>query len=151
MTTWTSLDSGQDGSSALRSDRSLWVWGANVGGLGLGLDPSTTVVSSPTMVAMTGLVEVGADLFHGCALRDDGTLWCWGRNVEGQLGTGDSTDRSTPTQVGTESDWAHLAVGRFHTCAQKTDGRVYCTGSNDHGQLGIGASTRPYAMTLALP
>ena len=37
------------------------------------------------------------------ALKQDGTLWAWGYNNDGQLGLGDTTNRSTPTQVGSAS------------------------------------------------
>ena len=81
---------------------------------------------------------IAVDTIHGCGIRATGTLWCWGRNAEGQLGTGDTADRDAPTRVGTESDWASVSVGCFHTCARRADGSAWCTGANDDGHLGTG-------------
>jgi len=78
---------------------------------------------------------------HACGIQQDGSLWCWGANESGQLGLGDTTDRSVPTQVGTPLDWASVAAGSSHTCALTTSGLRYCWGSNDSGQLGLNNTT----------
>jgi len=47
------------------------------------------------------------------ALKTDSTLWSWGRNAAGQLGLGDKTDRCSPVQVGTETDWMMMNAGSY--------------------------------------
>ena len=53
------------------------------------------------------------------------------------------TDRLTPTQVGTDSNWAYVDPGAEHTCATRTDHTLWCWGDNQHGSLGLGDKTRP--------
>ena len=68
-------------------------------------------------------------------------LYCWGRNVDGQLGDGTTTDRRTPVAVqGMDSGVTAVAAGTFHTCAIKS-GALYCWGYNGYGQLGDGTTT----------
>jgi alpha-tubulin suppressor-like RCC1 family protein len=120
----------------------LWCWGdASFGSLGILY--SSSPVGTPTQVE-GGLawVSFDTDAFHSCGVDTSGSLYCWGRNTEGQLGLGHTTDTSLPTRVGTETHWTHVATGRFHTCAASNDGRVACTGANDDGQLGVGDTAR---------
>ena len=80
---------------------------------------------------------------HLCAIIDNGSLNCWGRNTNGQLGNGSG---GFSQSTGTPS-WVDLGVGRtavavssggFHTCAIVDNGSLYCWGANSNGQLGIG-------------
>jgi alpha-tubulin suppressor-like RCC1 family protein len=99
--------------------------------------------SSPVKIDPTGLgavTQVYAGGAHTCAQRVDGSLWCWGSNRFGQLGTGDTDARLTPVQVAPDVLGTNVAAaysGGAHTCAVKTDGSVYCWGSNQYGQLGV--------------
>ncbi len=83
-------------------------------------------------------VQVDTDQDSTCGVRSDGTLWCWGRNGNGQLGVGDTAQRDVPTQVGTATNWVKVQRGWRHTCALNAAGEVYCWGSNGSGQLGTG-------------
>jgi alpha-tubulin suppressor-like RCC1 family protein len=73
---------------------------------------------------------------HTCALTDDGTAYCWGRNDVGQLGDGSSDDRPLPTPVDTELRFAALSAGGEHTCGLTADGTAYCWGMGAGGALG---------------
>lgn len=73
-----------------------------------------------------------------CAIPADGTLWCWGHQDQGQFGREDILDLQSPTQVGTDTDWADVACGDHFTCALKRDGTRWCFGSNGRGELGNG-------------
>src|ERR1700755_307927 len=67
----------------------------------------------------TCTTAVGAGVSHACAIRTDGTAWCWGANNAGQLGDGSTTDRTSPVQA-TAPDLPKLtaiAGGLAHTCA----------------------------------
>lgn len=68
-------------------------------------------------------------------IQHDGTLWTWGQNNFGQLGDGSTIDRSVPTQIGTDTDWAFVAAGINSSYALKQDGSLWCWGDNSEGQL----------------
>jgi alpha-tubulin suppressor-like RCC1 family protein len=79
---------------------------------------------------------------YGCiATKTDGTLWAWGYNTLGQLGLGDTTNRSSPVQVGSLTNWLNIVGGSYYTIAIKTDGTLWAWGSNSSGSLGLGDAT----------
>jgi alpha-tubulin suppressor-like RCC1 family protein len=79
---------------------------------------------------------------HNCAIKTDGSAWCWGRNSNGQLGDGTTTSQTTPVAVsGLASGVTRIAAGFLHTCAGRTDGSVWCWGWNFYGQVGDGTNT----------
>ena len=84
---------------------------------------------------------VGAGDGHSCAIRKDGTAWCWGRNDFGQLGDGTTTDQIIPVAVSGAKLPKLTAIvgGDEHTCALGADGSVWCWGHNNVGQLGNGS------------
>lgn len=81
-------------------------------------------------------IAMGTD--HAVAIRSDGTLWARGLNTHGQLGLGDTSLRSSWTQVGSDTSWSSIACGEKHTLALKTGGTLWATGLNSTGQLGLG-------------
>ena len=72
---------------------------------------------------------------HTCAILDDHTVWCWGNNSAGQLGT-TGVDGSIPTRVDGHH-WQQISAGRNHSCGLDVDDTLYCWGNNDFGQLGV--------------
>jgi alpha-tubulin suppressor-like RCC1 family protein len=75
-------------------------------------------------------------------IRQDGTLWAWGWNGNGQLGDGTTTQRLSPVQIGTGTSWVAVAVGSIHSLALKQDGTLWAWGNNAQGQLGDGTQTQ---------
>lgn len=69
-----------------------------------------------------------------------GTLWVWGLNHEGQLGLSDLTTRSSPTQIGSEATWTHIAYGEQHTLAVR-EGKLFTWGDGGWGRTGHGNTT----------
>ena len=68
------------------------------------------------------MVDIGMGAFHGCALGEDGSVWCWGSNGGGQLGDGSvGGGRLTAKRVGGLPTIAQLSVGLAHTCAVGND------------------------------
>jgi len=85
-----------------------------------------------------GIAEISLGRDHACARLDNGGVWCWGLNEQGQLGDGTAIDRSQPTQVARLAEVTRLAVGQDHSCALENDGSLWCWGSGSNGQLGNG-------------
>ena len=95
-------------------------------------------------------VTVSAGLFYTCAILDDSSLKCWGKNDSGQLGLGHSDDLGDNSgemgdslnsiDLGTGKKAVAVSTGYFHTCALLDDASVKCWGYNRYGQLGLGHS-----------
>ncbi|RZK32244.1 MAG: T9SS type A sorting domain-containing protein [Hymenobacter sp.] len=102
-------------------------------------NPPTQVGTATTWKS----VSVGTN--HVLAVRTDGTLWAWGRNRYGQLGTGStlaaSEVQATPVQVGTATTWASVQAGSEFSLALRTDGTLWSWGYGFNGQLGLGTTT----------
>ena len=83
--------------------------------------------------------KVAAGLDDTCAIRTDGTLWCWGDNFYGDLGIGNYTNEDRPQQVTSPAagGWASVTAGNYYTCATRTDRTLWCWGLNAGGSLGI--------------
>ena len=145
----------------LRDDDTVWCWGAGRNGqLGDGATSDSTVpvqVMQSVGVALEQVVRITAGDMHTCAVKNDGTVWCWGMNYYGQIGTGDYADASRPVEVTTRdgtyiTDVVDISAGAMHTCAVRTDGTVWCWGSNRRGQLGMqayGEESVPYAVPVS--
>lgn len=85
---------------------------------------------------------IAASGYGSFVVKTDGTLWVAGYNANGQLGLGDTANRSWLTlvsQLGNQA--AAVAAGEYHTLALKTDGTLWATGWNTSGQLGLGHAT----------
>src|SRR5205814_3801499 len=143
-------------SLALRSDGTVWAWGADgFGQLGRGVLAQTpdlpplpdcgSTIPVPVM-ELSQVAAVAAGAYHNLALKTDGTAWSWGANWNGQVGDGSTNDQFAPKIVPGLSDVRALAGGAFHSLAVKKDGTVWAWGRNDFGQLGndsMPESTRP--------
>jgi alpha-tubulin suppressor-like RCC1 family protein len=128
------------GSCGIREDGALFCWGDNFEGK-LGQDDSVTSpdASAPREVAAgTAFYDVSVGQGHVCAVTRDGALYCWGRNSDGQLGTGEGVEQlRRPTRVGTASDYRAVAAGQHHSCALRTGGTLWCWGTDTDGVLGL--------------
>ncbi len=143
-TDWTTSDGGLFHTVALKLDHTLWAWGTNsFGQLGTG----TPYSFSPAQVGGdSNWLAVQAGEYHTVAIKTDGTLWTWGRNSYGQLGLGDALiiKKPSPTQIGTDTGWTHIAAGESFCLAIKA-GTLWAWGANSSGQLGDGSTTQRYA------
>ena len=137
---------------ALRDDNTVTAWGYNAGGqLGSGVDSN----SERYFVAVSGLtnvVAIAAGDYHSIALKQDGTVWAWGLNVDGQIGQGNTTTPRylTPVPVIGLTGVTAIAAGGRHNLAVRADGSVVAWGSNSSGQLGDGTTTNRSA-PVAVP
>ena len=85
--------------------------------------------------------RVFAGFAHACGIALDDAAWCWGRNVEGQLGDGTTANRSMPVLVAGGFSFDTLALGQISTCGITTGGQAFCWGSNVAGQTGTNAAS----------
>jgi alpha-tubulin suppressor-like RCC1 family protein len=124
-------------------------WGANdFGQLGNGTNTGSatpvTVVDS-TGSTLTGVVSLSAGDYHTCAVRNDGTAWCWGDNASGQVGSGGTNlTYNLPQQVFNLIDATQITAGSEHSCALRSNGKVVCWGDGIAGELGTGNNTGAY-------
>lgn len=135
------IHSGVRSSMALRQDGTVWTWGANENGqLGIG---TTTNVNAPAQVAgLSGIKAISGGLaYHGMALSENGTVWTWGKNDNGELGNGTTIQQNAPVMVTGLSDVKAIAAGGYYSLALKSDGTVWAWGVNGSGELGDGTTT----------
>ena len=142
-TNWKLVACGQYHTAAIKTDGTLWTWGANsVGQLG---DNSTTNASSPvqTVSGGTNWKSLASAGNITPAIKTDGTLWLWGAGTFGELGNSANTNRSSPVQtVSGGTNWKSVNCGDNHVLAIKTDGTLWAWGlATTYGMLGANNTT----------
>ncbi len=84
-------------------------------------------------------LQIDAGENYNLGIKLDGTLWAWGFNSNGQLGTGNTWyGQNGPIQIGTDSNWLKVSAGGTHSLAIKSNGTLWAWGDNQYGQLGDG-------------
>jgi len=172
--TATAISAGDGHTCALLDNGTLKCWGESKLGqtghgskLSLGDNPSEMGNALPAVDLGTGRTATAmtAGDFHSCAILDNGTLKCWGKNIYGQLGYGDTNNRgdnagemgnALPTiDLGTGRTAVAVTAGFGQTCAVLDDATLKCWGRNSTGQLGYGDTIdrgdNPGEMGNALP
>jgi alpha-tubulin suppressor-like RCC1 family protein len=131
---------------AVRTAGDVWCWGQNENGsLGDGTtsNRATAVRVRQGQGFLGGVRTVGQSVgHHVCAVKTDGSVWCWGANGVGQIGDGGQTERHTATRVrlghGYLGGVRSVATGFAHSCAVRNDSTLWCWGWNAIGELGDG-------------
>ncbi|MBI4932046.1 MAG: T9SS type A sorting domain-containing protein [Bacteroidetes bacterium] len=133
-------------SLALKYNGTVWAWGRNNHGQ-LG-DGDTIRSWTPLQVHgfgnvgfLTGITTIAGGGYHTLAIKNDSTVWAWGRNNHGQLGVGDTNTSFTPVQVNLLTGITAIAGGWGNSLALKNDSTVWAWGQNYLGQLGLGDTT----------
>lgn len=133
---------------ALKKDGTVWAWGMNnMGQLGDGTisyDHAPEGKPDPAMVkGLTGITAIAAGREFSLALKDDGTVWAWGRRDFGMLGDGLPENVGiyvpNPVQVKGLTNVTNIAAGQWFALALRDDGTVWTWGDNRfNGMLGDG-------------
>lgn len=145
--TWTTVFAGTITSAGIRSDGTLWMWGDSSNGeVGNG---ATGQYSSPIQLGTAtdwSKVVIGTGGYwgnpsHVFAIKTNGTLWAWGSNTYGELGDGTTTNRSSPVQIGTATNWtaisASSSTNQAHSGAINSLGELHMWGTGRSGECGI--------------
>ena len=145
-TTWSKLAM-NDAAFGIKTNGTLWAWGYNednTGGLGLN---DQTNRSSPHQIGTdTTWSSITANGNFKVAVKTNGTLWSWGRNNYGQLGINEGPggppagSRSSPHQIGTDTNWWQVRNATTTVWGIKTDGTLWAWGHDTNGSLGQGGS-----------
>ncbi len=147
---WISVSAGGGFTCAIKEGNSVWCWGDNsLLQLSVALSLPEPKYPRPLRVPSAWQwksVSAGDD--HACAIRNDGTLWCWGGDNFGQLGPTYRVPVTSAslTQVGLDNKWIAVNAGKYTTCGiQEIEGaplftKMFCWGLNSSGQLGLGTT-----------
>ncbi len=131
-------------SCALRKDGKVLCWGGI-------WNQAPFFSSTPVLFDIPSQVKsIGVAMSSTIAITDDGSVYVWGYNGQGQLGLGTTTDVDVPTLVPNLN--AAMATGRYRTlCVIQSDASVACAGDNGHGQLGSGMMGDPMTTFTSIP
>ena len=83
---------------------------------------------------------------HTCAVMDDGSVYCWGRQFKGNMGTGSGdlngeaskTPNPIKVKIPTGKFVSFITIGKYHGCAVMADDSLWCWGYNQYGEVGLG-------------
>jgi alpha-tubulin suppressor-like RCC1 family protein len=120
-TNWKQVAGASDHTAAIKTDGTLWTWGSNYSGqLGINIT-SQRRVPVTTFFGGTNWKQVFGGDQYTAAIKTDGTLWTWGRNLNGQLGDNTTTQRNTPvTTFSGGTNWKQVTCGSNFTAVIKT-------------------------------
>tara|TARA_B100000287_G_C20563916_1_gene753623 strand:- start:43 stop:1242 length:1200 start_codon:yes stop_codon:yes gene_type:complete len=146
-TTWSKIGDGAlitYAINAIKTDGTLWAWGYQNHGQ-LGQNQETTQYSSPVQIPGSWSNST-TGYYMTAGVKTDGTLWSWGYNLYGTLGQntqGNNSNRSSPIQIGSDTDWNDVHGTGAECFATKTDGTLWCWGNLSNGSHGNGSSFSP--------
>jgi alpha-tubulin suppressor-like RCC1 family protein len=130
------LGAGGGHTCGITTDDRLYCWGWNeFGQVG---DGTTVQRLTPVLVA-GGLKfrSVAGGSAHTCGISSsDNRAYCWGRNANGQLGDGTTSQRLVPIAVAGTMRFRQVSTGVDHTCGVTIEDRAFCWGRNQYGQIG---------------
>jgi alpha-tubulin suppressor-like RCC1 family protein len=137
---------------ALTEEGQVYAWGYNgVSQLGTG---DTNQTTTPILIKINNekIISLAAGYAHSLAITRKGDLYIWGYNNCGQLGLGDTSDRTTPTKVTSLNKKVIRGVAGYQqTFVVTEDGDLYSFGFNSNGELGLGDTsnrTTPHRVNL---
>jgi alpha-tubulin suppressor-like RCC1 family protein len=152
--TFVDISTGAFHTCGLDASGDLWCWGSNGSGeLGNGANTSSLVPVRVTAPPGVSFATISLGGLNTCALSTTQDAYCWGSNVNGQLGDNSITNRNVPTPVAGGHKFQALAIGSVNsilnsTCGVEPNGTAWCWGNNNAGQLGISTGGSPNSCTF---
>ena len=139
---WVTVSTGNYHTIAIKKDGTMWGWGRNAEGEAGTGSADLSNVYNPTKIGTDNdwkIIAAGYD--HTLAIKNNGSLWAWGQNLEAEVGDGTTVNRiDGPEQIGAATNWAAVAAGYTHSLALTTDGKLWAWGEDHIGELGDGNS-----------
>ena len=135
------MDIGFGQTCGILDDGLVYCWGDNTHGrFGDGSENSSTYPRATSLPAGRTAISIDVGIGHTCAVLDDSSALCWGRNDFGQLGDGTTNNSTTPVVVSMPAGLGvgEISAGSYHSCAVATNASVYCWGAHEEGSLGLG-------------
>jgi alpha-tubulin suppressor-like RCC1 family protein len=128
LTGVTAIAAGEGYSLALKNDGTIWAWGWNgYGLLGNGTQNLTNSNIPMQVSSLTGITAIAASQYYALALKNDGTVWYWGSNLD----SGQNVIYSnSPLQVSSLIGITAIAAGTTTALAVKNDGTIWAWGNN---------------------
>ena len=148
-----SISAAQDHTCAILDNGSTVCWGQpSQGAMG---DNAVSVTSEelrwPLLPSSKRAVAISSGFLHTCTLMDDASVYCWGSNQYGQVGSGSTTNQPVPVEVLSSSDnVVGISLDNAHSCAWLANGTGMCWGYNADYRLGIGNTTNMPVPTQVL-
>lgn len=127
---WTKICTNESNSvHAIKTDGSLWGWGLNDSYCALGIG-NTNRQSTPVRLGLDNDWQwVSTNMNNGVAIKNDGSLWCWGENAQGQHGSNSRSLRSIPYNfTSLPTNWVKASVNSMYISILNTDGEIYASG-----------------------
>jgi alpha-tubulin suppressor-like RCC1 family protein len=159
---FASVNAGSLHSLAIDTSGNLWTWGYNFHGqLGNGRSGNVDGESNLGQITAFGtprprIVSAAGGFCHSLAVDENGGLWAWGWNSDGQIGDGTANeyddlwhlivdnDKREPVKIKDGTSFASVAAGRYHSLALDKDGSLWAWGLNEDGELGDGTTSNKH-------
>jgi alpha-tubulin suppressor-like RCC1 family protein len=135
---FASISAGGPITCGLATDGAAYCWGSYSHGQQNGGSLPSERAAPAAVTGGLAFASVSAGYDHACGLTAGGVAYCWGSNVNGEIGDGTTTNRDTPTEVAGGRAFAAISAGVGYTCALTPTGDAYCWGASVAGELGDG-------------
>lgn len=132
---WTTISTGAEFSCAVRSDGTLWCWGANLNGQIANGEVGQTPISEPFNVEGSDWKTVSCGAAHTIGIKEDGSLWGWGSNGVAQVSGDADANVVTPFLIDDKFEWIKVNAGQGHTLAIRSDSTLWGWGFNAFSQV----------------
>ena len=134
---------GKTSACALMRNGSVNCWGTGFLGTGGAGQTANPGAIWPNLGAGRTAVQIELGRFHNCAILDDASVKCWGKDNYAQMGNGAGANNAlTPSSVSFASGRVarDIIAGHWHTCAAMQTNEIYCWGDGNNGKLGDGST-----------